>query len=39
MKQMLACALMRSGSRWKTGAISISDFNTLKPRSMSARAL
>jgi hypothetical protein len=30
---------MRSGSRWYSDAISISDFSTLKPRSMSANDL
>ncbi|GEM_PF-1985433 len=32
-------ALIRSGRRWNTGTISISDFSTRKPRSISARAL
>jgi hypothetical protein len=32
MKQILACAFMRSGKRWNTGPISISDFSTISRR-------
>ena len=39
MKQIDACGRIRSGRRWQTGPISSSDFNTLKPRSMSANDL
>lgn len=39
MTQMLACARMLSGSRWNTGAISISYVSTWTPRSMSAKLL